>query len=103
MRYLPEDDTETWRKDNAAGSLYWQLQVPCPDCGQIGVEQPGPWAEAWSDAARRHDPLPARPDDTGDHTAVTVHRDRDDYDSPVGTRGGFTQIDLTCPGGVSSP
>lgn len=31
-----------------------------------------------------------------DHEAVTVHPDRDGYDSPVDTRGGYLQIDLQC-------
>lgn len=36
----------------------------------------------------------------GDHGAVTIHPDRDDYDSPIGTRGGYVQIDLECAGGA---
>jgi hypothetical protein len=30
---------------------------------------------------------------------VTVHPDRNDYDSPVGTRGGYVRIDLVCGAG----
>lgn len=37
----------------------------------------------------------------GDHEAVTVHPDRDDYDSPIGTRGGYVRVDLECSGGHS--
>lgn len=94
MKYLPEDNTPA--RNNPG--LYWQLKMFCPECGNE-VEQWGPWGEAWSDAAGQHAPVPDKPADTGDHTAVTVHPDRDDYDSPIGTRGGFTQIDLTCPAG----
>jgi hypothetical protein len=56
--------------------LLWELH--CPECGQVGVEQMGPG---------------------GDHGAVTVHPDRDDYDSPIDTRGGYTRIKLFCPAG----
>lgn len=61
--------------------MQWILHMPCPECGQPGVEQTGPH------------------DGDGDHRAVTVHPDRDEYDSPIGTRGGYTQIDLWCPDG----
>lgn len=32
----------------------------------------------------------------GDHTAVTIQPDRDRYDSPIGTRGGYVSIALGC-------
>jgi hypothetical protein len=35
----------------------------------------------------------------GDHEAITIQPDRDDYDSPIGTRGGYVRIDLHCWGG----
>ena len=35
----------------------------------------------------------------GDHSAVTVQPDRDRYDSPIGTRGGYISIELHCPYG----
>jgi hypothetical protein len=34
----------------------------------------------------------------GDNLSVTLAPDRDDYDSPAGTRGGYVRIDLHCPG-----
>lgn len=61
--------------------VYWMLHMPCPECGEAGVEPTGP------------------DEGDGDHRAVTVHPDRDEYDSPIGTRGGYTQIDLWCPVG----
>jgi hypothetical protein len=30
-----------------------------------------------------------------------VHPDHDDYDSPIGTRGGYVRVDLECSGGHS--
>jgi hypothetical protein len=66
--------------------VLWLLRVPCPECGEFTVEQTGP-----DDG----------PDYGLDHRAVTVHPDRDSYDSPIGTRGGYTQIDLWCPAGHS--
>lgn len=56
----------------------WQMH--CPVCEDTIVEQmgPGPDTEA---------------------SAVTVAPDRDEYDSPIGTRGGFTRIELFCPVG----
>jgi hypothetical protein len=55
----------------------WQLS--CPLCGADEVEQ-GPRAGP-------------------DHTAVTVQPDRDGYDGPVGTRGGYVSIALDCAAG----
>jgi hypothetical protein len=46
--------------------LLWELH--CPECSEIGVEQMGRG---------------------GDHEAVTLHSDRDTYDSPINTRGGY--------------
>jgi hypothetical protein len=58
------------------GKERWQ--VLCPVCRNECVEQQGP---------------------TGEASAVTVHEDRDEYDSPIATRGGYTQIKLHCPDG----
>jgi hypothetical protein len=55
----------------------WRLH--CPVCYSADVEQ-GPGGR-------------------GDHPAVTVQPDRDGYDSPIGTRGGYVRIELSCPGG----
>ena len=54
-------------------SLEWQLH--CPECGTNAVERQG---------------------FEGDHGAVTVHQDRDEYSSPIGTRGGYVDIALEC-------
>jgi hypothetical protein len=35
----------------------------------------------------------------GDHTAATVQPDRDRYESPIGTRGGYASIALECVAG----
>ena len=35
----------------------------------------------------------------GDHSAVTVQPDRDRYDCPIGTRGGYVSIELRCLAG----
>lgn len=59
-----------------AGKLQWQLC--CPECGEQSVD---------------------REDNGGDHEAVIVQPDRDDYDSPIGTRGGYLQVDLYCVAG----
>ncbi|ETA00755.1 hypothetical protein CcI6DRAFT_03788 [Frankia sp. CcI6] len=59
-----------------ADGLQWQLR--CPSCGADTVD---------------------RADFAEDHRAVTVFPDRDDYDSPIGTRGGYVQVDLQCPVG----
>jgi hypothetical protein len=71
-------------EDRDLDGLHWLLHMPCPECGEFTVEQTGP-------------------DDGGDygldHTAVTIHTDQDSYDSPIGTRGGYTQVDLWCPAG----
>jgi hypothetical protein len=56
-----------------AAELQWQ--VLCPHCGDAAVD---------------------RADFVPDHKAVTVYPDRDEYDSPIGTRGGYVQIDLQC-------
>jgi hypothetical protein len=53
----------------------------CPECGEIGVEQIGRG---------------------GDHEAVTLHPDRDAYDSPINTRGGYIRIELSAPRATGS-
>jgi hypothetical protein len=55
----------------------WQLC--CPVCGAPEVEQ--------------------GLQSGGDHTAVTIQPDRDRYDSPIGTRGGYVSIALECGAG----
>ncbi|MBD0671646.1 hypothetical protein [Streptomyces sp. CBMA156] len=59
-------------------SRQWQLM--CPACGDEII-----------DRANRGP----------DHESVTVSPDRDEYDSPLGTRGGYVRIDLECSGGHS--
>lgn len=61
-----------------ATGLSWQ--VNCPQCEppQQGVDRYG--MEGYGP----------------DHEAVTVHPDRDEYESPMGTRGGRVEIKLTC-------
>lgn len=54
----------------------WQLN--CPRCGDQMIDR-----ENWEP----------------DHLAVTVHPDRDQRDSPLGTRGGYVQVDLQCSEG----
>lgn len=63
---------------SAGGSWNMQWQLNCPACGNGSVD---------------------RADVADDHEAVTVQPDRDDYDSPLGTRGGYLRIDLTCSNG----
>lgn len=59
------------------GELVWQLL--CPYCGSDIVDRSvyGGYG--------------------GDHEAVYIEPDKDDYTSPIGTRGGFVQVDLFCP------
>jgi hypothetical protein len=56
-----------------------QWQVCCPSCGDDNIDR---------------DPMSA-----SDHEAVTLHPDRDSYDSPLGTRGGYLQVSLQCLNG----
>ncbi|MFH8842543.1 hypothetical protein [Streptomyces sp. NPDC017868] len=56
--------------------LKWQLM--CPECGSENVEN------------ANYAP---------DHAVMTIHPDRDDYDSPIGTRGGFVSVSLECDAG----
>ncbi|MFF4407217.1 hypothetical protein [Streptomyces sp. NPDC001404] len=60
---------------HAEGSWNMRWQLACPACGSDVVDRAG------------YAP---------DHEAVTVHPDRDEYDSPLGTRGGYVRIDLEC-------
>ncbi|MGW7609185.1 hypothetical protein ACWGKW_18300 [Streptomyces sp. NPDC054766] len=64
--------------ESAGGSWKMLWRLKCPACGIDEIE---------------------RADVVGDHEAVTVHPDRDDYDSPLGTRGGYVRVDLTCSDG----
>lgn len=56
--------------------LCWDIH--CPTCGEQTMDRVG---------------------HGGDHTAVTVYPDRDAYDSPIGTRGGYLRVELCCPAG----
>lgn len=60
--------------------IFWEFQVMCPRCGD--------------DAVDRGDG-----EIVADHQAVTVHPDRDEYKSPLGTRGGYAEIRLFCTAG----
>lgn len=53
--------------------LQWQVQ--CPVCATSNVER-----EPFMD----------------DDASVTLHPDKDDYASPIGTRGGFVEVNLAC-------
>ena len=75
MTALPHDQI-LMPVSNLDGLCNWQLN--CPHCGEVNVD---------------------RVDMAPDHLAVTVHPDRDKYESPIGTRGGYVQIDLQCPHG----
>jgi hypothetical protein len=75
------DHTQALRPSPAVatppGTLRWQ--VFCPIC-----------------AAEEIDRVPA---DGGDHAAVVVQPDRDEYGGPLGTRGGHLEIRLECGSG----
>jgi hypothetical protein len=60
------------------GSALYEWTLRCPVCGpgQWGLDRCG-----------------------GDDASVTVHPDRDDYGSPLGTRGGWVTIKYFCPAG----
>jgi hypothetical protein len=58
--------------------IFGERNLTCPICGTEQIE---------------------RNCEGGDHNAVHVHKDRDDYDSPVGTRGGYVEIALCCASG----
>jgi hypothetical protein len=64
--------------ESADGSWNMRWRLQCPACGSDAVD---------------------RVDETGDHEAVTVQPDRDDYESPLGNRGGYVRVDLTCSDG----
>ncbi|MEV1170141.1 hypothetical protein [Nonomuraea sp. NPDC049784] len=66
-----QPDGETPR----GGGLRWLVR--CPKCGEENIDRA----------------------ETGPHQSVTMHPDRDEYDSPTGTRGGYVQVELTCSGG----
>ncbi|MET7303775.1 hypothetical protein [Embleya sp. NPDC005575] len=59
-----------------SGVTQWQLR--CPSCGASSIDRAGIGP---------------------DHESIVVHPDRDDYDSPLGTRGGYVRIDLVCSTG----
>lgn len=61
------------------GAARWQLH--CPQCGSDAIDR-------------------SVGDSSGpDHEAVTIQPDRDGYESPIGTRGGYVNIALTCSRG----
>ena len=57
-------------------TLAWQIN--CPTCGDSTMD---------------------RTAFAPDHEAVTLQPDRDEYDSPIGTRGGYVRVELVCPTG----
>lgn len=57
--------------------VYLHEQLCCPVCGNDAIDRL----------------------DYDDVKSVIVHADRDDYDSPAGTRGGWVQVQLYCQGG----
>lgn len=57
--------------------IVWQLQ--CPICGEPVIEQQSNLG--------------------GEAACVTVQPDRDEYDSPIGTRGGYAKIQTFCGNG----
>lgn len=73
------------------GELAWRVQ--CPECSAPEIER----GELDETGARAD--VPGNITDSGDHTAVTVHPDRDAHDSPIGTRGGYVEIRLWCAAG----
>ena len=65
------------------GPEWWGLtwRLSCPECGHEGIDRDTSGAP-------------------NDHEAVTIQPDRDGYYSPIGTKGGYVQIDLMCEGGA---
>lgn len=62
----------------------WQLH--CPHCGPVEYGVDRNWDCESADGGEY----------SGDHDAVITHPDRDEYDSPMGTRGGWTEIKYYC-------
>ncbi|MFE9976090.1 hypothetical protein ACFYRD_36605 [Streptomyces hirsutus] len=73
-------------------TLVWQLA--CPQCAAPEIERGDFDEESGSVPYDSDDDSPG-----GDETSVTVHPDRGEYASPVGTRGGFVEIRMWCAGG----
>jgi hypothetical protein len=71
---------------NIPGAMSWR--VHCPECAASEVER-GPFDEGENEETH----------DGGDHQAVTVHPDTDSYISPIGTRGGYVNVELCCAAG----
>lgn len=85
---MPSHHTVLQPTKDLTEELAWRVQ--CPECSAPEIER----GELDGTGA-----LPYDPDDDaegGDHTAVTVHPDRDAHDSPIGTRGGYVEIRLWC-------
>ncbi|GGS96373.1 hypothetical protein [Streptomyces violaceus] len=85
---MPNHHTVLQPTKDLPEELAWRVQ--CPECSAPEIER-GELDETGA--------LPYDPDDdadSGDHTAVTVHPDRDAHDSPIGTRGGYVEIRLWC-------
>lgn len=89
-----QDHTDVLKKDTQLipDALAWR--VCCPECGTEEVER-GAFDEETGTVA--YDPDDEAAD--GDDAAVTVHPDTDSYISPLGTRGGFVEVDLWCAAG----
>ncbi|MGW2550111.1 hypothetical protein [Streptomyces sp. NPDC001635] len=64
----------------------WRLQ--CPECAAPEIERGRLDENGYADETSR-----------GDAAAVTVHPDKDGYGSPLGTRGGYVEINLWCAAG----
>jgi hypothetical protein len=86
----------------SSDAVKWHLC--CPVCAELGVER-GELGPGGIVILPAYDP---DEDDevgadgvisTGDHVAVTVFPDRDDYDSPIGTRGGYVEVKYWCADG----
>lgn len=64
-----------------AGAMGLSWQVLCPKC---------------TDRQPNIDRIGSDGEYGPDERAVIVHPDRDEYSSPLGTRGGWVEIQLTC-------
>ncbi|MFC8447625.1 hypothetical protein [Kitasatospora sp. NPDC057223] len=63
-----------------------QWQVHCPRCAEPSIDR----------GTINEDGTLSQ---GGDHEAVTVHPDRDNYDGPIETRGGYVEVALYCGAG----
>ena len=67
---------ETVFKLDSAESAQLRWQVQCPVCANSNVER-----------------------DPDDDASVRLHPDKDEYASPISTRGGFVEVYLACTSG----